>query len=844
MATSALHATPQANASGVLSNSVTIPATTAGSILCVVIGQAAGGTAVLPTVSDAAAVATWVNPAALTATDGPPPVDSQSGVNSSIVVAYAINVPAGITTINIAWAATSKANYVQVIEIGGADTSGTAVRVSVHGGGGTAATTQTPPSMTGVLTGDFVIFAEQAPATAVPTGSAGYTMATGSEGGSNWLAVAYQVAAAGGTFSNTFSNTASVKAGMIGITFKIAAGGGGGAPVMTAPPTISGVAQSGQTLTVGSNGTWTNTPTSFSYAWRYTDPDNGGVFTLSTTSSCVIPSILGFWGIPVTLTVTATNASGSGTASVDSSSVTYATGGSVPTLFAGTSAKITAPSLYVAPVGDPSNTATITPASWSSGTSSQSTFGFERSFDGGATWSPAQPQSTHSVMSFSDADVGALIRGYNISVNYYGPSLPAYTPVIGPITTRPFTANVGIQMPTFSFLIQFASSTYASVEDFVRHSIQLRRGRQNALDKVEAGTCTFTLDNSGRQFEPEYAASPYYPNIVPMRILQVAVSVGAVSTTLFIGVIPAWPMNWPDVKRNEITVTAVDWFLVLNGQKATHLFPTNVSSAQINAVLGFAAGGIGTVSQVLDTGQETNLGIDAKAVPLLDLVQTITDSENGVFFCRSDGALTFHSRDHRITAANSTTTQATFGDDPTQGEIPYIGGIDTEFGISRLFNDVEITSGLASPTMTPVTDATSIAAYGTQTYSKTTILSTDAASQAQATRILSQNKDPHLRFPTLKVDLLRDDGVLQTVLGLEVSDLVVVNRRPYTGGTPISKACWVEGIQHDISFDPPRWITTLSLSLAQNYSGSGPSAYWRLDPTSGSDSLDSTTILR
>lgn len=74
------------------------------------------------------------------------------------------------------------------------------------------------------------------------------------------------------------------------------------APVNSAVPTISGTAQVGQTLT-STNGTWTNSPTSFSYQWK-----SGGT-NVGTSITTYVP-VSGDIGKTITCTVIASNATG------------------------------------------------------------------------------------------------------------------------------------------------------------------------------------------------------------------------------------------------------------------------------------------------------------------------------------------------------------------------------------------------------------------------------------------------------------------------------------------------------------------------------------------------------
>jgi hypothetical protein len=86
-----------------------------------------------------------------------------------------------------------------------------------------------------------------------------------------------------------------------------------GKPANTAAPAISGTPQEGATLT-GSNGTWTNAPTKFVYAWLRCDNKGGSCATINgaTKNTYVVTS--GDVNATIRFRVTASNSAGNETA--------------------------------------------------------------------------------------------------------------------------------------------------------------------------------------------------------------------------------------------------------------------------------------------------------------------------------------------------------------------------------------------------------------------------------------------------------------------------------------------------------------------------------------------------
>jgi hypothetical protein len=74
--------------------------------------------------------------------------------------------------------------------------------------------------------------------------------------------------------------------------------------------------------------------------------------------------------------------------------------------------------------------------------------------------------------------------------------------------------------------------TFTDVTQYVsfRDGISINRGRATERDEVRAGTCSLTLIDPDRRFDPENASGPYYGNLNPGVPIQIRASVSDVST--------------------------------------------------------------------------------------------------------------------------------------------------------------------------------------------------------------------------------------------------------------------------------------------------------------------------
>jgi hypothetical protein len=193
----------------------------------------------------------------------------------------------------------------------------------------------------------------------------------------------------------------------------------GTTPVNVAAPTISGAAQQGQTLSA-SKGSWSGSPTSYTYAWSQCDASGAACSSISGAAAATYTPAAGDVGHTLRVAVTATNDGGSGQATSAQSAVITGTTAPTPT---------TAPSISGTPqVG---STLTADQGTWS-GTPTSTRLAWMRcdaNGDGCATIDGA----TGNTYTVVPADAGGTLRIAVVATNADG----ATTYVSGPTAAVP-----------------------------------------------------------------------------------------------------------------------------------------------------------------------------------------------------------------------------------------------------------------------------------------------------------------------------------------------------------------------------------------------------------------------
>lgn len=374
------------------------------------------------------------------------------------------------------------------------------------------------------------------------------------------------------------------------------------------------------------------------------------------------------------------------------------------------------------------------------------------------------------------------------------------------------------------------SAQWVDITAYVK-SIAVRTGRQQDLDRIEAGTATITLENSDGRFTPDNTAGAYYPNIRPFMQMQVLWSAatsdaftigvshlgGADSVlhaaapaplAMFTGLVEAWKPTWW-TRGGEMVVEVVDAFRYLQLSNVAGSYPAQTVGERIAQILADIGSPFSTIIE------STGVSLAAATVNqnALDYVKSIAQLDGGLFYINGDGRLVFNSSSTLRAAAFYKNVQATIGD--SGSEIHYLQ-LDLAQDEQLVVNKIDGKTS-DSTAITTQSDSTSQSNYGVRPYDYgTTPLSSVSELQARAAHELVLKKDARLAAQSVAFNLYDAAIDAATLIALQLYYLVTVKRRPSAGST-LSSNYLIQGVEHDIKASPKEWIMRLRIS-----SGSDP----------------------
>ena len=337
-------------------------------------------------------------------------------------------------------------------------------------------------------------------------------------------------------------------------------------------------------------------------------------------------------------------------------------------------------------------------------------------------------------------------------------------------------------------------------------SASTTRGKSQALDRIDAGTIDFVVDNSDRVFDPLYSAGPYFGQLIPGREVRVSCN----GYPVIYGFIDDLDIGYQPNNRSIVSIQSSD---ALKTITTNNLPATSVSSelagARVTRILDLPEVAWPTDKRSIDTGDTllSNVAITegTQAVAYLQLIGT---SEAGEVFISKDGKFVFKERNAAPGAVDVIFTDETSV--PGFTVIPF-ADLSVVYGSEQLYNRVVLSNNKVVPDEAIAEDLSSQEVYGARSYSVTGLL-TDSATDLQslANFLLSRFKEPQYRFDSLSVVLdVLTEAQQNEVLDLEIGNIVQVRFNPSGVPPAIDQYVRVIGISHDWSNNEKRIILSL-----------------------------------
>jgi hypothetical protein len=345
----------------------------------------------------------------------------------------------------------------------------------------------------------------------------------------------------------------------------------------------------------------------------------------------------------------------------------------------------------------------------------------------------------------------------------------------------------------------FLAPAFAGAHDDVTAAVMkvsTKRGRDDQLDPMQAGSCTIVLTDPDGTYNPRNDSSSLAGQLLPMRPVRVRATFGGTTYGIFLGFVRSIEY---DPQARQATINAVDAFIWMNRARpvigSTGETTTGAAIGLVLDAMGFTDASL----RDLATGDMIPTFTADGSKTALALIQDLLAAERGIVYVSGDGVVTYEDRNARARRTSSVDTV----DDVMVSVNP---GVD----LDRIANRATVTR--TSGTAQTASDDDSIATYGLSDYTPITsaYLEDDVQALSLAHYIVAQRKSP--RLPASGLTLMNGSStVLTKILARELGDRVTVAES--RGGT--SGDWQIESIAHEISAGGTLHVATWALSARE-----------------------------
>ncbi|CAB4141822.1 hypothetical protein UFOVP419_49 [uncultured Caudovirales phage] len=321
------------------------------------------------------------------------------------------------------------------------------------------------------------------------------------------------------------------------------------------------------------------------------------------------------------------------------------------------------------------------------------------------------------------------------------------------------------------------------------------RGKNQALDRIDAGQLNIVLDNFDRLFDPLYENGFYYSQLIPGREIRISCN----GYPVIYGTIDDIDIAYEPGNRSVVSMQASDGLSTLTINNLPEVSPSvELSGARVTRILDLPEVAWPTDKRDIDTGNsfmsDTDIAEGTQAVAYLQLIAT---SEAGELFVSKDNKMVFKARNSPPGVIDLIFTDQ----GPISGytTVPF-AELGVVYGTEELYNRIVLTNDFPTfPEEATAEDAESQLVYGPRSYTVNGLLNNEADDlQFLADFLLARFKDPQYRFSSLSVILdILSQAQQDKVLDLEIGDVVQVRFTPSGIPPAIEQYVRVIGISHD-----------------------------------------------